>query len=82
MEAFIQWINSENKQSINNPLILKEYINNKRTILYDNTLSHDVVIETNKGVPKCQSCQADDCGHVAFTILLEQKYDNEGSVLD
>jgi hypothetical protein len=37
-EAFIQWLNSENKQSINNLLILKEYVNNKRTILYDNTL--------------------------------------------
>ena len=33
-------------------------------------------------MPKCQSCQADDCGHVGFTILLEQKYDNEGSILD
>jgi hypothetical protein len=52
------------------------------TILYDNNLGHDVIIETYKGVPRCQSCRADDCGHVAFTILLEQKYDNEGSVLD
>jgi hypothetical protein len=49
---------------------------------YMTILGHDVIIETYKRVPKCQNCQADDCGHVAFTILLEQKYDNEGSVLD
>jgi hypothetical protein len=57
-EAFMQWLNSEDKQSTNNPIILKEFVNNKRTILYDNTLSHDVIVETYKGVPKCQSCQA------------------------
>jgi hypothetical protein len=54
----MQWLNSEDKQSTNNPIILKEFVNNKRTILYDNTLSHDVIVETYKGVPKCQSCQA------------------------
>jgi hypothetical protein len=58
--AFMQWLNSEDKKSATayNPIILKEFVNNKRTILYDNTLSHDVIVETYKGVPKCQSCQA------------------------
>lgn len=81
-EAFMQWLNSEDKQSINNPIILKEFVNNKHSVLYDNTLGHDVIIETQNGVPRCKNCDSDDCGHVGFTVLLEQKYDNEGSILD
>jgi hypothetical protein len=52
----MQWLNSEDKQSTNNPIILKEFVNNKRIVLYDNTLNHDVIVETYKGSPKCQSC--------------------------
>ena len=72
--AFIQWLSSEDKKSAttNNPIILKEFVNNKYSILYDANLGHDVIVETHDGVPRCTSCNADDCGHVGFTILLEQ----------
>jgi hypothetical protein len=33
-----------------------------------------VDILTGKG-SRCRYCNADDCGHVGFTICLEQKYD-------
>lgn len=82
-EAFMQWLGSEDKTSaLNNPIILKQFVDNKYTILYDNTLSHDVIVETHEGVPFCKSCNTDDCGHVGFTILLEQKYENDGTILD
>jgi len=82
--AFMQWLNSEDKKSatVYNPIILKEFVNNKYTVLYDNTLGHDVIVETHDGVPWCKGCNTDDCGHVGFTVCLEQKYDNEGSVFD
>ena len=82
-EAFTQWLGSDDKMSTSsNPIILKQFERNKCTVLYDNTLKHDVTVETHDGVPFCKSCNADDCGHVGFTILLEQKYDNDGSILD
>jgi hypothetical protein len=53
-----------------------------QTVLYDNTFNHDVIVETDDGVPFCKSCNTDDRGHVGFNILLEQKFENDGSVLD
>lgn len=82
-EAFMQWLGSEDKTaSSNNPIILKQFVANKCTILYDNTISHDVIVEIHEGVPFCKTCNTDDCGHVGFTILLEEKYENDGTILD
>jgi hypothetical protein len=82
--AFIQWLSSKDKKSAtpNNPIILKEFVNNKYSILYDVNLGHDVIVKTHDGVPRCTSCNADDCGHVGFTICLDQKYDNDGTIFD
>lgn len=78
--AFMQWLSSEDKESRNNPIILKVFVNNKYTRLYDNNLGDDVIVEIHDGIPQCRSCHADDCGHVGFTICVEQKYDNEGTL--
>jgi hypothetical protein len=76
-EAFMHWLGSDDKMSaLSNPIILKQFVRNR------NTLGHDVTVETHDGVPFCKSCDTDDCGHVGFTILLEQKYENDGSILD
>ena len=82
--AFIQWLSSEDKKSatINNPIILNEFINNKYSVLYDINLGHYVIVETHDGVPRCRTCNADDCGHVGFAICLKQKYDNDGNIFD
>ena len=80
-EAFIQWLSSDDKMSATeNPVTLREFVKNKYTVLYDSTLSHDVIVETHDGIPFCRSCNADDC--VGFIILLEQKYENDGTILD
>ena len=82
-EAFMQWLGSEDKMSASsNPIILKQFVRNRYTILYDSTIGHDVIVETHDGVPFCKSCNADDCGHVGFTILLGQKYENDGTIFD
>jgi hypothetical protein len=87
--AFMQWLSccSQDKQSYantsNNPIIiLKEFVSNKYSILYDNNIGKEVIVKTYNGVPRCNTCNVDDCGHVGFTICLEQKYDNEGTVFD
>jgi hypothetical protein len=82
-EAFMQWLGSDDKMSTSNhPIILKQYEHNKYAVLYDNTLGYDVTVETHDGVPFCKTCNTDDCGHVGFTILLDQKYENDGSIID
>jgi hypothetical protein len=78
--AFMQWLSSEDKQSMNNPIVLKEFVNNKYAILYDNNLTDDVIVQTRAGIPQCKRCHTDDCAHVGFTICVEQKYDNEGTL--
>jgi hypothetical protein len=78
--AFMHWLSSEEKQSTNNPIILKEFVNNKYAILYDNNLADDVIVQTHAGIPQCETCHTDDCAHVGFTICVEQKYDNDGTL--
>jgi hypothetical protein len=82
-EAFMHWLGSDDKMSTSkNPIILKQFECNKHAVLYDNTLGKDVIVETRQGVPFCKTCNTDDCGHVGFTILLDQKYENDGSISD
>lgn len=75
--AFMQWLDSENKQykpnyPVNVPIILRKFIKDKRTILYDKNLESEINIEIKEGVPFCRYCNLDDCLHVGFTISLEQ----------
>ena len=82
-EAFMQWLGSDFKKSASgNPIKPKQYENNKYVVLYDNTIDKDVTVETHAGIPFCKTCNTDDCGHVGFTILLDQKFENDGSILD
>jgi hypothetical protein len=81
--AFMHWLRSEDKMSTaTNPIILKEFAHTRYSLLYDNIAGRDIRVETQNGVPKCTSCNTNDCGHVGFTILLEQKYENDGIILD
>ena len=51
--AFVEWLNSENKNSPVNHMILKRYEKDKESIINDNTLHSDVIITINDGVPYC-----------------------------
>jgi len=75
--AFMQWLESVNKQyepnySMDMPVILRKFIKDKRTILYDKNLESEIDVEIIEGVPICRYCNLDDCLHVGFTISLEQ----------
>ena len=81
--AFMQWLGSEDKMSTTaNPIILKDFVHTKYSLLHDNVAGRDIRVETLNGVPRCTSCNTDDCGHVGFVILLEQKYENDGTIFD
>jgi hypothetical protein len=85
--AFMKWLRSYEKNftstdTYHNPIILKKFLKSKYSLLHDNILGHEVIVETHGGIPKCTSCNTNDCGHVGFTILLEQKYENDGIILD
>lgn len=81
--AFMQWLGSEDKMSTtSNPIILKDFVHTRYSVLYDAIAGRDIKVETQNGVPKCVSCNTDDCGHVGFVILLEQKYENDGTIFD
>ena len=71
--AFIHWLNSTHKKStIENPFVVKDFQNDKCTVLWDNSVQAEVHIDTKDGGPICQYCKADDCAHVGFTICLDQ----------
>jgi hypothetical protein len=75
--AFMRWLDSVNKQhsanhSLDIPIILRKFIKDKRTILYDKNLESEIDIEIKEGIPFCRYCNLGDCLHVGFTILLEQ----------
>ena len=71
--AFIHWLNSTHKKStIENPIVVKSFENDKCTVLLDRDKQAEVYVDTKDGVPMCQYCKADDCAHVGFTICLEQ----------
>jgi hypothetical protein len=85
--AFMKWLRSYERNftstnTYHNPIILKKFSKSKYSLLHDNILDHEVVVETHGGIPRCKSCKSNDCGHVGFTILLEQKYENDGVILD
>jgi hypothetical protein len=81
--AFMRWLRPEDKMSTDtNPIILKEFAHTRYSLLYDSIDGRDIRVETQNGVPKCTNCKTDDCEHVGFTILLEQKYENDGVILD
>lgn len=73
-EAFIQWMGSSDKKSVtsDNPIILKRFVNDVHTVLYDTSLSKEIDIKLTGGIPYCSYCKSDECAHVGFTICLEQ----------
>ncbi|MGH9953471.1 MAG: hypothetical protein ACRD5J_17775, partial [Nitrososphaeraceae archaeon] len=86
--TFMRWLNSVDKQqqhnnnSLNVPIILRRFIKNRRTTLYDKNLESEVDVEINEGVPFCRYCNLDDCSHVGFTISLEQMCEDFSSNLE
>jgi hypothetical protein len=82
MFAFMHWLNSENKKSLSSieiPIVLLKFVNDKHTILYDTKLHTQVDVEINKGIPYCKYCKEADCAHVGFAVCVEQLYGHRRS---
>ena len=79
--AFMEWLNSENKISSKNHMILKKFENDKECIIHDNTLNSDIIVTINDGVPFCVSCQDDSCAHVGFTVCVMQLFERKGILI-
>jgi len=48
-------------------IILRRFIKDRRTTLYDKNLESEVDVEINEDVLFCRYCNLDDCSHVGFT---------------
>ena len=79
--AFMEWLNSENKTSSKNHIILKRYEKDKECILNDNTLHYYIKVKINDGAPFCTYCQDDSCAHVGFTICIMQLFERKGILI-
>jgi hypothetical protein len=79
--AFMEWLNSENKTSSKNHIILKRYEKDKECILNDNTLHSYIKVKINDGAPFCTYCQDDSCAHVGFTICVMQLFERKGILI-
>lgn len=80
--AFMQWLNSEDKTSVNNPLFLKKYENNKKCILHDNQIDLDINVTMEDGIPICKYCNNDSCAHVGFVISTMQLHDRKEILIE
>ncbi len=79
--AFMEWLNSENKSSSQNHIILKRYEKDKESILNDNTVHSYIKVKVNDGAPFCTYCQDDSCAHVGFTICVMQLFERKGNLI-
>ena len=79
--AFIEWLNSEDKTSSKNHMILKKFKNDKECSIHDNTLNSEIIVTINDGVPYCLSCQDDSCAHVGFTVCIMQLFERKGILI-
>ncbi|HEX7818211.1 MAG TPA: hypothetical protein VF419_02420 [Nitrososphaeraceae archaeon] len=79
--AFMEWLDSEDKTSSKNHIILKRYENDKECILDDNTVHSSITVKIDDGVPFCTYCNDDSCAHVGFTICIMQLFERKGILI-
>ncbi|MDN5845589.1 MAG: hypothetical protein L0H53_04865 [Candidatus Nitrosocosmicus sp.] len=72
---FMKWLIAKDTNSGDTLIIVKDYLDDKYVILFDKSISKDVIVSYRDGMPLCITCDADDCGHVGFAISLKQNYD-------
>jgi hypothetical protein len=60
-EAFMQWMGSSDKKSVtsDNPIVLKKFVNDVHTVLYDTSLSMEIDVKLTGGIPYCNYCKSD-----------------------
>jgi hypothetical protein len=71
---FMKWLSciEDDKDSPDNPFIIKEIVQDKYIIFYDKEILKDVIVVFKNCIPWCIQCETDDCGHVGFAVCLKQ----------
>ena len=71
---FMKWLSciENNKDSPDNPFIIKEIVQDKYYVFYDKNILKDVIVVFKNCVPWCLHCETDDCGHIGFAVCLKQ----------
>lgn len=77
--AFMKWLCSENKDSPENRIMVKDY-SNIHIILYDRGFAKHILVVNVEGIPVCKNCNSDDCSHIGFAICLKQYRDHIGII--
>jgi hypothetical protein len=78
---FMKWLISKDTNSGDTLIVVKDYFDNKYTILFDKSIQNNVIVGYRDGMPWCITCDTDDCGHVGFAICLKQNYDRNDQVV-
>ncbi len=78
---FMKWLIAKDAGSGDSLIIVKDFLVNKYVILFDKSISKDVIVDYRECMPLCMSCNTDDCGHVGFAICLKQDYDRDDQVI-
>jgi hypothetical protein len=78
---FIKWLIAKDTDSGDTLIVIKDYFDNKYVILFDKSISKNVIVGYRDGMPWCTVCNTDDCGHVGFAICLKQNYDRDNHVI-
>jgi hypothetical protein len=78
---FMKWLISKETSSGDTLIVVKDFIVNKYVILFDKSISKDVIVGYRECMPWCMSCNTDDCGHVGFAVCLKQNYDRDEQVI-
>ena len=73
--AFMKWLISKEANSENTLILVKDYLHNRYVILFDKSISKDIIVAYREGMSLCITCNTDDCGNVGFAICLKQNYD-------
>jgi hypothetical protein len=71
---FMKWLSclENDKNSPDNPFIIKEIVQDKYMIFYDKEVLQDVIVVFRNCIPWCIKCETDDCGHIGFAVCLKQ----------
>ncbi len=78
---FMRWLVNKDTNSGSTIIVVKDYLDNKYVIMFDKSISKDVIVGYREGMPWCVTCNTDDCGHVGFAICLKQNYDRDDQVI-
>jgi hypothetical protein len=78
---FMKWLVSKDTNSGESLIDVKDFLENKYVILFDKSLSNNIIVDYRSSMPWCIPCDVDDCGHVGFAICLKQYYDRNDNVI-